>query len=317
MSVQSRRKPSKLFTTTVYGFIWVVLLTFMICCVWKTLTEIRTQAVEGAERPYIVCYFLLLIGPAGIALGMMGRIEASKRLYLSVQLVNFTVLLGVIRVVLHLAGGNGLAFFLGNPEPGVVSLYEAFFIWVLFLFGAVLQVLSVMNDKYRNKIRIGVGGILFIIGILLPKMLDSYALVRASCMSSLPKDAYIIEAQCQERAIETIPMFTMAIGFSAALMVLFFVSMLSPAIERFISSLTNPGTDSRMSGSLSDTQEGTEPERNLPKREPETIVRPSNAEPLPAAVRSSNHFGSFTAAVLGGVVVWTIQTVGKRITGPR
>ena len=246
----------------------------------------------------------------------MGRIKASKRLYLSVQLVNFTVLLGVIRVVLLLAGGNGLAFFLGNPEAGVVSLYEAFFIWVLFLFGAVLQVLSVMNDKYRNKIRIGVGGILFVISILLPKLLDSYALVRANCTGPLPKDVYI-KAQCQEQAIETIPMFTMAIAFSAALMVLFFVSMLSPAVERFISSLTNPGTDSRMSGSLSEALEGAEPERNLPKREPETIVRPSNAEPLPAAVRSNNHFGSFTAAVLGGVVVWTIQTVGKRISGPR
>lgn len=316
MSVQSRRKPSKLFTATVYGLIWLALLALMICCVLGTLAEIRTQAVEGAERPYIVCYFLLLISPTGIALGMMGRIKASKRLYLSVQLVNFTVLLGVIRVVLLLAGGNGLAFFLGNPEAGVVSLYEAFFIWVLFLFGAVLQVLSVMNDKYRNKIRIGVGGILFVISILLPKLLDSYALVRANCTGPLPKDVYI-KAQCQEQAIETIPMFTMAIAFSAALMVLFFVSMLSPAVERFISSLTNPGTDSRMSGSLSEALEGAEPERNLPKREPETIVRPSNAEPLPAAVRSNNHFGSFTAAVLGGVVVWTIQTVGKRISGPR
>ena len=316
MSVQSRRKPSKLFTATVYGLIWLALLVLMICCVLGTLAEIRTQAVEGAERPYIVCYFLLLISPTGIALGMMGRIKASKRLYLSVQLVNFTVLLGVIRVVLLLAGGNGLAFFLGNPEAGVVSLYEAFFIWVLFLFGAVLQVLSVMNDKYRNKIRIGVGGILFAISILLPKLLDSYALVRANCTGPLPKDVYI-KAQCQEQAIETIPMFTMAIAFSAALMVLFFVSMLSPAVERFISSLTNPGTDSRMSGSLSEALEGAEPERNLPKREPETIVRPSNAEPLPAAVRSNNHFGSFTAAVLGGVVVWTIQTVGKRISGPR
>ena len=316
MSVQSRRKPSKLFTATVYGLIWLALLALMICCVLGTLAEIRTQAVEGAERPYIVCYFLLLISPTGIALGMMGRIKASKRLYLSVQLVNFTVLLGVIRVVLLLAGGNGLAFFLGNPEAGVVSLYEAFFIWVLFLFGAVLQVLSVMNDKYRNKIRIGVGGIRFVISILLPKLLDSYALVRANCTGPLPKDVYI-KAQCQEQAIETIPMFTMAIAFSAALMVLFFVSMLSPAVERFISSLTNPGTDSRMSGSLSEALEGAEPERNLPKREPETIVRPSNAEPLPAAVRSNNHFGSFTAAVLGGVVVWTIQTVGKRISGPR
>ena len=41
----------------------------------------------------------------------------------------------------------------------------------------MLQMLSVMNDKYWNKIRIGVGSILFVISIFLPKLLDSYALV--------------------------------------------------------------------------------------------------------------------------------------------
>ena len=316
MSVQSRRKPSKLFTATVYGLIWLALLALMICFVWGTIAEIKTQDEGRYTQAYIALYLFFLIILAVIAFCRIGGIEASKWLYLTVQLLNFIVLLGAFRGVLRLAGGNGFAFFLGNPEPGVVSLYEAFFIWFLFLVGAPLQMLSVMNDKYRNKIRIGVGGILFTISIFLPKLLDSYALLRASCTSPLPKNV-CIKAQCQEQAIETIPMFTMAIAFSAALMVLFFVSMLSPAVERFISSLTNPGTDSRMSGSLSEALEGAEPERNLPKREPETIVRPSNAEPLPAAVRSNNHFGSFTAAVLGGVVVWTIQTVGKRISGPR
>lgn len=316
MSVQSRRKPSKLFTATVYGFIWVGLLALMICCVGGTLAEIRTQAVEGVERPYIVCYFLLLISPTGIALGMMGRIKASKRLYLSVQLVNFTVLLGVIRVVLLLAGGNGLAFFLGNPEAGVVSLYEAFFIWVLFLFGAVLQVLSVMSDKYRNKIRIGVGGILFVISILLPKLLDSYALVRANCTGPLPKDVYI-KAQCQEQAIETIPMFTMAIAFSAALAVLFFFTMLSPTLERLISSVTGDGTNAREPGLLPDSLKGAQNQQNLPGQELETAAPPSSVEPIPPVAQRHSTCGSFAAAVLGGAIVWMIQAIGEQTTKRR
>jgi hypothetical protein len=259
MSVQSRRKPSKLFTATIYGFIWGVLLVLMICCVWGTLAEIRTQAVEGTERIYAAWYFLPLLIPVTIAFCRTGVIEASKRLYLTVQLVNFTVLLGGFCIVLDLAGGSALAFFLGKPEPGVVSLYEAVFIWVLFPFGAILQILSVMNDKYRNKIRIGVGGILFVISILLPKLLDSYALVRATCAPPLPEDTSI-KAQCETQAIGTIPVFTMAIAFSTALMVLFFVSMLSPTIERFISALTGDGADEKRSGALSDAQEGAEPE---------------------------------------------------------
>ena len=111
MGVQSRRKPSKLFTATVYGFIWVGLLALMICCVWGTLAEIRTQAVEGTERIYAAWYFLPLLIPVTIAFCRTGVIEASKRLYLTVQLVNFTVLLGVFCIVLDLAGGSALAFF--------------------------------------------------------------------------------------------------------------------------------------------------------------------------------------------------------------
>ena len=301
MSVQSRRKPSKLFAATVYGFIWVVLLALMICCVWGTLAEIRTQAVEGTERLYFSWYLFSVYFPTVIALCRMGRVEASKRLYLTVQLVNFNVLLWIFRAVLHLAGGNDLAFFLGNPEPGVVSVYEAFFILVLFLCGEILQMLSVMNDKYRNKIRIGVGGILFIISIFLPKLLDSYALVRASCTSPLSKDAYI-EAQCQERALETIPMFTMAIAFSAVLLVQFFFSMLSPTIERFISSRTG---------------DGAQTQQDLPGQELETATLPSSAEPSSTVAQCHSPCGSISAAVLGGAVVWMIQAIGERMVKHR
>lgn len=311
MSVQSRRKPSKLFTATVYGFIWVGLLALMICCVWGTLAEIRTQDEGRYTQGYIALYLFFLIILAVIAFCRLGGIKESKRLYLTVQLVNFTVLSGVFRGVLLLVSGNGFAFFLGNPEPGVVSLYEAFFIWFLFLVGAPLQLLSVMNGKYRNEIRIGVGGILLIIGIFLPNMLSSFALLRAMCTNPLPEGTCIKE-QCQTQAIGWIPMFTMAIAFSAALAVLFFFTMLSPLVARLISSVTGDGTNARGSGLLSDSLKDAEPEWNLSKQEPETAVQPAYAEPLPSAVRRNNHFGNFTAAVLGGVVVWAIQAIGER-----
>ncbi len=311
MSVQSRRKPSKLFTATVYGFIWVGLLALMICCVWGTVTEIRTQTIGDSARSYIAWYFLSLLLPAIIAVCRMGGAEASKRLYLTVQLVNFTVLLGVFRVVLDLAGENGLAFFLGNPVPGVISAYEAFFIWLLFLLGAILQMLSVMNDGYQSRIRSGVGGILFIIGIFLPNTLNSYALLRATCMGLQPN------AQCEERVIEMIPVFTMAIAFSAALAVLFFFTMLSPAVARFISWLTGDGTNARESGSLSDSLEGAQNQQNLPGQELETAVLPSSAEPPASVAQRHSSRGSFAAAVLGGAVVWTIQAIGIRMTKHR
>lgn len=311
MSVQSRRKPSMLFTATIYGFTWAALLTLMTCCVWGTVTEIRTQTIGDSARSYIAWYFLSLLLPAIIAVCRMGGVEASKRLYLTVQLVNFTVLLGVFRVVLDLAGENGLAFFLGNPVPGVISAYEAFFIWLLFLLGAILQMLSVMNDGYQSRIRSGVGGILFIIGIFLPNTLNSYALLRATCMGLQPN------AQCEERVIEMIPVFTMAIAFSAALAVLFFFTMLSPLVARLISSVTGDGTNARGSGLLSDSLEGAQNQQNLPGQELETAVLPSSAEPPASVAQRHSSRGSFAAAVLGGAVVWTIQAIGIRMTKHR
>lgn len=316
MSVQSRRKPSKLCTAIVYGVIWAGLLALIVCCVCGTVAEIRTQDEGRYTGGYIALYLFFLLILAVFGSCRTGGGEASKWLYLTVQLLNFTVLLGVFRGVLRLAGGNGFAFFLGNPEPGVVSLYEAFFIWFLFLVGAALQMLSVMNDKYRNEIRIGVGGILFIISIFLPNMLSSFALLRAMCTRPLPEGTCIKE-QCQTQAIETIPMFTMAIAFSAALAVLFFLTLLPPAVARFISRRTGDGTNARESGSLSDALEGAQTQQNPPGQELETAALPSSAEPLPPAANRHSPCGIFTAAVLGGVVVWAIQAIGERTTKHR
>ena len=311
MSVQSRRKPSMLFTATIYGFTWAALLTLMTCCVWGTLAEIRAQDKGSYTLAYILMYLFFLIVLACIAICRTGQVAVSKRLYLTVQLANFNVLLGVFWVALLLAGGDGFAFFLGKREPGVVSAYEAFFIWLLFLIGAILQVASVMNDDYRNEMRFGVGGVLFIIGIFLPNMLNSYALLRATCMGLQPN------AQCEERVIEMIPVFTMAIAFSAALAVLFFFTMLSPAVARFISWLTGDGTNARESGSLSDSLEGAQNQQNLPGQELETAVLPSSAEPPASVAQRHSSRGSFAAAVLGGAVVWTIQAIGIRMTKHR
>lgn len=311
MSVQSRRKPSKLCTATVYGFIWAGLLALIVCCVLETIAEIRTQTVGVFARSYVALYFFSLVVTAVIAFCRTGGVEASKRLYLTVQLVNFTVLLGVFWYVLNLAGGNSLAFFLGNPEPGVFSTYEALYILLLCGVGLPLLSSSVMNDKHRNEIRIGVSGILFTIGIFLPNMLSSFALLRATCTGLQPN------AQCEERAIETIPMFTMAIAFSATLAVLFSFTMLSSTLERLISSLAGDGTNARESGSLSDALEGAQTQQNLPGQELETAALPSSAEPLPPVAQRHHPCGSFTAAVLGGTVVWAIQAIGDRATKRR
>lgn len=303
MSAQSRREPSRLFAIGILcGLFWVLLLGVICFFVKGTFQEIQNQALEGTARDYKLLYSSsLLVIPAVGALCRVRRIDGSKGLYLTLQLFFLIFLVRIFSIVLPFINGGGQAFFLGNPEPGAISTYEVFFIWMLCTFGVLLLMLSVMNDRYRNEIRIAVGGILFVISILLPKALDSYVLLRATCTSPVLQDPFVEEV-CQAVAIETIPMFTMAIAFAATLTLLFFVAMLSPTVERFICSQTGNDT-------------GTQ--QNLPGQELETAVRLSSAEPLPSAVRRNSHCGSFAAAVLGGVVVWAIQAIGERATKRR
>ena len=94
----------------------------------------------------------------------------------------------------------------------------------------------------------------------------------------------------------------MAIAFAATLTLLFFVAMLSPTVERFISSQKS---------------DDNEAQQNLPGQELETALLPSSAEPLPPAANRHSPCGSFTAAVLGGTVVWAIQAIGDRATKRR
>ena len=231
----------------------------------------------------------------------MRRIDGSKGLYLTLQLFFLIFLVGIFSIVLPFINGGGRAFFLGNPEPGAISTYEVFFIWILCTFGVLLLMLSVMNDSYRNEIRIAVGGILFIISILLPKALDSYVLLRATCTSPVLQDPFV-EELCQAVAIETIPMFTMAIAFAATLTLLFFVAMISPTVGRFISSQKS---------------DDNETQQNLPGQELETAAPPSSVEPIPPVAQRHSPCGSLAAAVLGGAIVWMIQAIGERTTKHR
>ena len=128
MSVQSRRKPSRLLAATVWGLIWAFALCIIGFFVHGTVQEIRNQAVEGFARSYVALYFFSLFVPAVIAFCRTGGVEASKWLYLTVQLLNFTVLLGVFRGVLRLAG-------MVSPSSSVIRNLELFPSMKRSLFG--------------------------------------------------------------------------------------------------------------------------------------------------------------------------------------
>ena len=97
MSVQSRRKPSKLFTATICGFIWVFALWFAFSTVQGTLEEIRNQAVEGTAGYYNRLYLVTLLLPVPRVLWRVRCIDDLKMQYLALQLFFSYYLRGYLR----------------------------------------------------------------------------------------------------------------------------------------------------------------------------------------------------------------------------
>ena len=91
----------------------------------------------------------------------------------------------------------------------------------LFLVGAGIQITLISNEVRRAEMNMLHGGVLVIVGILLPKMLDSYSLLRAHCY----------EVQCGEGELGSIVLFEMAVSYAAALAVMFVFGIVSPSIR--------------------------------------------------------------------------------------
>ena len=100
--------------------------------------------------------------------------------------------------------------------------------WALFLVGAGLQITLISDETRRAEMNMLHGGVLVVVGILLPKMLDSYSLLRAHCY----------ETQCGEGEVGSIMLFEMAIAYAAALAVMFVLGVVSPSIQTFLRRLS-------------------------------------------------------------------------------
>ena len=91
------------------------------------------------------------------------------------------VLFLVFLFVFTILSGQTLATFYGEEHSGVLSTYEAFFVWMICAVGISAQLLLVASDRFYHQASLITGGSLVMIGIFMPKFLESYELLRASC----------------------------------------------------------------------------------------------------------------------------------------
>lgn len=213
--------PRQRRVAVMYGVLWCFLLCVIAVYFFKTIAAIAYRADGENAEVCLVMYVTSIVLSANCCFFGLSIRRGQRRLCVTMQLLALTILLTIFRSVFDVLGGEALAFSVGASASGVVSVYEAFFIWALFVVGSGLQIALISNEARRSEINMLHGGVLIIVGILLPKMLDSYSLLRAHCY----------EAQCGNGELGSVMLFEMAIAYAAALAVMFVFGVFSPSIR--------------------------------------------------------------------------------------
>lgn len=211
-----------------YGVLWCSSFFVIVVFFHKTLTDIAHRADGEIAEACVVMYVIsIVLSVACVFFGLSIR-QGKRRLCVTMQLLTFAILVTIFRSVFDVLGGEGLALSIGVPTSGVASVYEAFFMWALFVVGAGFQIALISNEARRPEMNMLHGGVLIIVGILLPKMLDSYSLLRAHCY----------EVQCGNGELGSVMLFEMAIAYAAALAAMFVFGVFSPSIRTSIRRIT-------------------------------------------------------------------------------
>lgn len=256
-----------------YGVVWCILLLAIGYFFWKTSVTIVHQVAEKNVYVLLQIYFPVLFLLCVLTAMRQFKFWRQSRMILTMRLILITVFVVVFQTVFNSDGGVGLGFYIGQGEPGVglVSMYEVQFINMLFFVGSLSQWLMIEFEERRAEMNAVVGGVLFIMGILMPKFLESWSLLSAYCWNG----------RCTSGGLDTLVSFRVSIACAASLSAMFVVGLFSEPIVRFLRSY---GEDSVVSkgSSLADSQNSEVP---VSEREIATASGKQNkeCEELPAS----------------------------------
>lgn len=200
---------------------------------WNTLMIISVQVDEKDVWPVWMIYCLPLLFLAGFIVARQiiywrRKVWQQSRPILTMRLILIVAFVLFFQCALAVPNGIGLGFYIGkgDPEPGLVSTQEVIFIWVLFLVGALFQCILIEFENRRAEVDKVVGGILIIMGIMMPKLLESWTLLSAHCSIG----------NCAPDQFEVFVVFKMGIAYAVGLSVMFVVGLFSETIVQFIRS---------------------------------------------------------------------------------
>ena len=215
-----------------YGAFWLILLCVIPYFYTGTRDIIFRNVSEENLDYYSNLYQQAILIVVSFGAAVVFNARGRRCLGITMQLILVGIFLACFQYVLHVLTEERLSFYVGSYksliastyEPRLVSAYEAFFILPLFAMGAILELILIVYEDRRAEMNAAVGGVLLVMGILMPTLLESYSSLRAYCDIM----------KCEEGSLKWIMSFQMAIAFAASLSVMFVVGVFSPTIRRMI-----------------------------------------------------------------------------------
>lgn len=203
----------------------VCVIIVVACMTWATISERVSEENAG----FVWCMHIIFIGPPGLVT-LSGALNQRDgwRAVLAMRVILMLVQVCVFWCVFVCLDGDSLASYLGagNSELALVSTYEVFFIYSLSIVCAVFQCWMIVYERCRNELSAVVGGVLVIMGILLPKLLESYSILGAYCSWG----------RCMSEDLDAAALFETGIACAAALAAMFVVGLFSEPIIGFFRS---------------------------------------------------------------------------------
>lgn len=300
------------FVLVCAGFVIAVSLNWFHNSLKGQLSGHGVRAVTAA----VICVLLLSFG-----MSMIGSVVSNHSFW--EQITVQAVLLAIVSCPLAFAydlveSGKPLATFYGGGGAGVVSAYEAILVLAICLISLITQMMLVHYDSLHREVTLIVGGSLAVVGILLPKMLESYEVLQAYCAA----------AECDAEYRLGIAWYEVALAFSAAIAALFVAGVLTPVWRPRLYRLFDPDSpceicsplptsdlSERASLDLHDCDGATE-EQSVPMLHGEGLEGVISSQIAPVR-RHGGVNGHIAAAVVAGLVAGACFSVVSPLFGRR
>lgn len=234
-----------------YRASWCLILVMIALLFGATLMIISVQVDKGNVWSVWVIYcfsflFLIFGNVLGQIISWKRKSWRQSRSILTVRLILIAAFLLAYACVVCLPDGIGAGFYVGEgaSASGLVSTQEVFFVMVLFWVGALFQSVLIEFEGRQEETNKVIGGILIIMGIVMPELLKSWSLLGVYCGPG----------RCTSDQLEAFVLFKMGIACAVGLSVMFVVGLFLETIIGFFRSSEEAISNAPQESTLADSQ---------------------------------------------------------------